>query len=149
VKAARISGWKISAREAVWRCCATESAIRCRAARCVVGREVGWVVRGGMVVEVEVGAGTVVVVVVEVVDVVASGEEEEALVGWEGGVEAAEAEEEDMSVLGEWEGKKGSVVSVRCRFARREVKNAGCVLVDSERGGGGVGEGWRRCARVG
>lgn len=40
-----------------------------------MGREVGWVVRGGMVVEVEVGAGTVVVVVVEVVDVVASGEE--------------------------------------------------------------------------
>lgn len=112
----------------------------------MAGREVGWVVRGGMAAETLSGAG-VRAVVSGVVDVVASGEA--ALVGWEGGVEAAEPAEEDMSVLGEWEGKKGSVVSVRCRFARREVKNAGCVLVDSERGGGGVGEGWRRCARVG
>lgn len=53
---------------------------------------------------------------------VASGEEEEGLVGREGGVEAAE--EEDMSVLLGDRERKGSVVSVRCRFARREVKNA-------------------------
>lgn len=100
----------------------------------MAGEVVGWIVRGGMLVVVEAvveGAGTVVVVVVLDV-VVASGEEEgrgreEALVGWEGGVEAAEPAEDDMSVLGEWEGKKGSVVSVRCRFARREVKNAGVV----------------------
>lgn len=88
----------------------------------MAGEVVEWVVRGGM--------GVVEAVVLDVV--VASGEEErrgreEALVGWEGGVEAAEPAEEDMSVLGEWEGKKGSVVSVRCRFARREVKNAGVV----------------------
>lgn len=94
--------------------------MRRRAARRAAGVVVGAVVREGM--GVAVGREGMVVVLV------ASGEEEEGrwegLVGREGGVDVAE--EEDMSVLGERErkGSVGVVVSVRCRFARREVKNA-------------------------
>lgn len=104
--------------------------MRRRAARRVGGAVVGWVVRGGIVVVVVV--------------VVANGEEEEGgrdegLVGRDGGVEVVE--EEDMSVLEEWEREReGSVVSGRCRLARREVRNAGDVsfVADIEIEGGRV-----------
>lgn len=131
MKTDRARGWKIRAREASWRCWAMESAIRRRAATLSAVVFAGVVVRVGreargsvFMLVFEAGDCWEEEKVVVVVTAVARGEgrgREEVDAGRDGGVEAGE---EDMSLVGEKE-RKGSVVSVRWRFARREVKNAG------------------------